>query len=353
MTDSDQEHQKLVRLRALLIQHFNLQELNSLCFNLGVEYEDLEGTTLSEKTQQLVTYMKRRDVLQQLVDEVKKFRPRVDWPEFAPTTQDIVDGEKDRRKSEPGDQVGGEKITTGDISDVRGAGIGEKAQGLSTGNVGGSVIQAQGNVTLGRSQRDEQYENALNWDGQRRMRGYDLAGRDLSGLNLAKSDLRGADLGGADLSKTDLSDADLSEAKLRGAKLAESDLSRAVLKGTDLEDANLWHAQLISAKLLDRTILLHANLTDANLYKVKIFAGILHGANLKNANLREAEIFADLSNADLSGAELQGADLGKVDSLWRVMSLAGAWYDKDTKWPDGFNPQAYGAIFVNTTDCRI
>jgi uncharacterized protein YjbI with pentapeptide repeats len=350
MADSGLEHQKLVRLRDLMIEHFNLQDLQLFCFNLDIEYEDLAGTTLSAKTQNLVTYLQRRGLLQRLVEELKNLRPGVDWPELAPKAGDFDVAEKSRGKSVSGDRVGGDKITTGDISDVSGAGIGKKAQGLSAGNVSGSVIQAQGDVTIGRSQRDEQYDVALNWDGQRRMRGYDLAGRDLSGLNLANSDLRGADLVGTDLSKTDLSDADLSGAKLRGAKLAESDLSRAVLNGADLEDANLWNAKLINARLLDRTIMLHANLTGANLYKVKIFAGVLHGAHLNNANLRQAEVLADVSNADLSGADLQGADLSKVGTIWQVMSLVGAKYDGDTKWPDGFNPKDRGAILVDNSN---
>ena len=62
--------------------------------------------------------------------------------------------EKNRVESSSTDQVGGDKITAGDISDVSGAGIGEKAQGVRTGDVGGSVITAQGDVTVGRSRRD-------------------------------------------------------------------------------------------------------------------------------------------------------------------------------------------------------
>jgi hypothetical protein len=106
--------------------------------------------------------------------------------------------EKNSVKPGPTDLVDGHKITTRDISDVREAGISVKAQRLSAGNVGDSVIKAQKEVTLGRSQRDEQNEIALNWDGQRRMRGYDLAEHDLSGFNLANSDLRIANLRGAD-----------------------------------------------------------------------------------------------------------------------------------------------------------
>lgn len=244
MTNADSDRQKLIRLHELLSETYSLTELQALCFYLGLDYENLPGSTKSAKILELITYLERRSELQRLLDEVKGQRPSVTWPEFAPGTEDASIKEKNRREPVSQDQVGGDKITAGDISDVRGAGIGEKAQGLSAGDVVGSIYQAQGDITLGRALRDEQYETALNWDGQRRMRGYDLAGRDLSGLNLWESDLRNARLQRADLSGTDLSGADLSGAKLQGAKLKESDLMGATLDKADLSDAELQGADL-------------------------------------------------------------------------------------------------------------
>jgi hypothetical protein len=54
--------------------------------------------------------------------------------------------------------------------------------------------------------------------------------------------------------------------------------------------------------------------------------------------------YADLSGANLSaatpiGAKLLGANLSGAN-------LQEAKYDKDTKWPDGFDPVAAGAIKV-------
>ncbi len=53
------------------------------------------------------------------------------------------------------------------------------------------------------------------------------------------------------------------------------------------------------------------------------------GANLERADLERA----DLEGADLSGANLTGADLG------------GAKANRDTIWPEGFDPEAAGVIF--------
>ena len=54
------------------------------------------------------------------------------------------------RESVLGDQVEGDKITTGNFSDVKGTAVGNQAQGLSAENVEGSIIQAQDDVTLGK-----------------------------------------------------------------------------------------------------------------------------------------------------------------------------------------------------------
>ena len=34
---------------SFLVQHYNLDDLQTLCFNLGANYDDLAGTTLSSK----------------------------------------------------------------------------------------------------------------------------------------------------------------------------------------------------------------------------------------------------------------------------------------------------------------
>jgi uncharacterized protein YjbI with pentapeptide repeats len=104
----------------------------------------------------------------------------------------------------------------------------------------------------------------------------------------------------------------LAIAYLRGAELRG-----ALLGGADLFDADLAAADLRSADLGG------ANLCSAD----------LRGADLSGANL----LGADLSDAHLEGADLSGATLIDTD-------LGGALYDSFTRWPDGFDPMASGAI---------
>ena len=105
MTNADPDRQELIRLRKLLIGSFNLEELRLLCFDLGLDYEELAGRTKSTKMQDLITYLQRRGELQRLLDEVKSQRPNVDWPDFAPTVKNTVAEEKRGHEAIPDDQV--------------------------------------------------------------------------------------------------------------------------------------------------------------------------------------------------------------------------------------------------------
>ena len=194
------------------------------------------------------------------------------------------------RESVLHEYIGGDKISVGDVADVSGAAFGERGQGLSASDVRGSIIQAQGDVKLGESQRDKQYEIARNWDRKQRMRGFDLSDRDLSDSYLAK----------AILSKTNLNNADLS-----GANLFEADLSGADLSG-------------------------------ANLSKAKLDMANLSGANLDNTDLRGAY----LETANLCEANFGEADLSEA-------SLINASYSVNTIWPAHFDPLAAGAILID------
>ena len=57
------------------------------------------------------------------------------------------------------------------------------------------------------------------------------------------------------------------------------------------------------------------------------------------ADLRRADLFG----ADLEGVDLSGADLGRA--LLSGVNLIGARANKNTTWPDGFDPTVAGVIF--------
>jgi len=163
--------------------------------------------------------------------------------------------------------------------------------------------------------------------------GIDLSHRDLSG-----ADFTGAFLGEANLSGANLSGANLERAYLIGADLTDADLSNANLTDANLLEANLANADFENSKMvganLSGTILKGANLNYADLTVAS-----LGNADLQNATLRGALLYTDLREADLRGADLSGADLSGA-------YLVSAIYDEKTSWPDDFNPEENGAIFV-------
>jgi energy-coupling factor transporter ATP-binding protein EcfA2 len=71
-------------LHSQIIEVFNLDELSQLCFYLDVNDEELAGETLSAKSQSLLEYFDRRQRLDELLLEMEKQRPHVDWGAYHP-----------------------------------------------------------------------------------------------------------------------------------------------------------------------------------------------------------------------------------------------------------------------------
>ncbi|HEX6385059.1 MAG TPA: hypothetical protein VF177_10345 [Anaerolineae bacterium] len=62
-----------------LNQHFNLDELRELAFDLGIDYENVEGTSKRAKIRELVLYFNRQHMLDELIKTVKERRPWAPW----------------------------------------------------------------------------------------------------------------------------------------------------------------------------------------------------------------------------------------------------------------------------------
>ena len=200
------------------------------------------------------------------------------------------------------------------------------------------------------------------------MNGIVLTQTNLSESNLISATLYAANLSGANLFRANLSGAGLWKADLQGADLWGADLSGADLWEADLSGADLSRANLAEAHLVEAD-LEKANLSLANLRGVRLSGANLREARLRGAILEGADLFADLWQADPWGADLSGTDLSGAD-LWEAdlsganlsyanlaevnleganlngATLKGAKYTIDTIWPEGFDPEKYGAILV-------
>ena len=79
-------------LRHKVATYFNDDEIKSLCFDLGIEYENLAGETREAKARELVTYCERTSQVSQLANRCRELRPSVDWrvPEHLPEPESLA-----------------------------------------------------------------------------------------------------------------------------------------------------------------------------------------------------------------------------------------------------------------------
>jgi len=70
----------LPTIRYRLIEHFSLNELRDIYFDLGVDWENVVGNeTKSDKSRELLTYLKRRSRVPELIKYCQKERPNTEW----------------------------------------------------------------------------------------------------------------------------------------------------------------------------------------------------------------------------------------------------------------------------------
>jgi hypothetical protein len=66
------------RLRWALTQYYNMEELRTLCFDLGVDYENVQRDTKDGTVRELILYFERRQLARRLLDAILVDR-EIDW----------------------------------------------------------------------------------------------------------------------------------------------------------------------------------------------------------------------------------------------------------------------------------
>lgn len=64
-------------VRQALVNHFSLEELRTLCFDIGIDFEELPGSSKSAKARDLVQYWHNRRDLDRLVDLIRRQRGEI------------------------------------------------------------------------------------------------------------------------------------------------------------------------------------------------------------------------------------------------------------------------------------
>jgi len=73
--------QNRIRLRELMVRYFNKTELETLCFDLGIDKDNLPHVTKPEMAQEIILYCERHDLIPRLLTLCRDQRPNAEWPE--------------------------------------------------------------------------------------------------------------------------------------------------------------------------------------------------------------------------------------------------------------------------------
>jgi hypothetical protein len=79
----------LVKLHRILDKGFDLEELRTLCFELGVDYDDLRGEGKVNKARELISYLDRRGRTSELVRIGQHTRDDIAWDSLAEEMKDV------------------------------------------------------------------------------------------------------------------------------------------------------------------------------------------------------------------------------------------------------------------------
>ena len=71
---------ELAQLRKQMIEYFNLDDLQNLCWDLGIAYEEFGGGGMSAKVRELLGYCVRNGRIPDLLDYCRRERGHIDWP---------------------------------------------------------------------------------------------------------------------------------------------------------------------------------------------------------------------------------------------------------------------------------
>jgi hypothetical protein len=67
------------KLRQQVASSLNIEELRSLCFDLGIDYDDLSGEGKNGNVRELIALMRRNDEIPRLIEHLSEIRPNIPW----------------------------------------------------------------------------------------------------------------------------------------------------------------------------------------------------------------------------------------------------------------------------------
>lgn len=80
----------LLELQRLTVAHFDMDELNMVAFALGIDWDELKGSTKSLKTIALIRHADHRGQIESLLAFLRQERPATQWPDIQPADPGLV-----------------------------------------------------------------------------------------------------------------------------------------------------------------------------------------------------------------------------------------------------------------------
>lgn len=131
------------------------------------------------------------------------------------------------------------------------------------------------------------------------------------------------------------------QSRLNGANFRGMTFDDASFEACDLADADMRNVVFGPGTKFFRCTLNGADLRGAD------FAGAsIEAVNFRGADLRQAKNLRVVKRANFQRADLRGADLSQIPVPLQEIDLEDAIYDAKTKFPQGVDPAAEGALLA-------
>ncbi len=154
-----------------------------------------------------------------------------------------------------------------------------------------------------------------------------------AGLDLTKSVTVPA-LPGLICEDSDWTDVNMEGVYIKNSKLKNSKFNNTNMNRVELHDSDLSGSQFngVQAK--------QGRFSHSNFYNVTMKDSEFPQANFQKADFK----WVTIKNSNFNNANFLGADLSNVWSIDEDSIFQGAIYDRDTKFPSGFDPESKGMI---------
>lgn len=300
-------------LRQLMNATFNLEDIQLLCSDLGVDYEQLAGNTKRVKVDSLIRRLAQQGRLASLLAILQEERPAMTWPDMPDPAQQIEDEQAlipdSERQQSLQDFI--EKVTQLMLSEGLARGRAHLQSRMALQAYVYSYFPRFDKPRLGTAIRIlGEYEVAH----LVKFEGIDLSGEELNGINLRNTNLTNANLSGCNLSA-----ANFERATLDNVNFSHSNLRGASFKSVNSKRVNL-HATNLAGAIFANCQLSHADLSEAELRMAYFNQAAFLDSSFQGASMK---------GCDLSGVRFIRVNLSEVDLSTYTQEKAIVFFDSD------------------------